>query len=286
MEIQMTVHACVTAAVMSLALAGPATAQQATGQSGQAAGPSASDLAKQLSNPVADLVSIPIQFNWEQGVGPDEGLRTITNIQPVLPMTLNDDWNLIGRFILPVVGQPPLVPNGQSSFGTSDILLSAFLSPSQSRLIWGVGPALTLPTTTDPFLGAGKWSIGPTAVVLKQRGSWTYGALVNHLWSYASVSTSAKDRADVNQTFLQPFLAYATATGVTIGINSESTANWEAEDGEEWTVPINLVISKVTRLGPFPFQMGAGFGIFATAPEGGPSWKLRAVFVLLLPRTK
>ena len=157
------------------------------------------ELAKQLANPVASLVSLPLQFNWDSGVGPDEGLRSIVNFQPVLPMRVNDDWNLIGRFILPFVGQPSLVTDGQATFGTGDILLSGFLSPAQpGAVVWGVGPALTLPTTTDPFLGSGKWSVGPTGIVLKQSGPWTYGALFNHLWSYASVSQSAKNRPEIN----------------------------------------------------------------------------------------
>jgi len=269
----------------ALAFGLPAEARQAADQGGQAATPTQQELAKQLSNPVADLVSVPVQFNWENGVGPDKGLRMVMNFQPVLPMKLTDDWNLIGRFILPVVGQPPLVEGGTSSFGTGDIVLSTFLSPSKAgRAIWGVGPVFTLPTTTNPFLGSGKWSIGPTAVVLKQTGPWTYGALVNHLWSYASVSESAKDRAEVNATFLQPFLAYATPTGVTYSVNMESTANWEAESGQKWTVPVNLQISKLATFGPFPFSMGASVGFFAAAPDGGPSWKLRATFTLLLPR--
>ena len=270
--------------VVGLAFAASATAQQGTPPAGQG-GASQADLAKQLSNPVADLVSVPLQFNWENGVGPDEGLRMVMNFQPVVPMSLTDDWNLVGRFILPVIGQPPLVEGGASAFGTGDIVLSAFVSPSKpKRAIWGIGPVLALPTTTNPFLGSGKWSIGPTLVVLKQAGPWTYGALVNHLWSFASVSQSAKDRTAVNQTFLQPFLTYTTPTGVSLTVNSESTANWEADSGEKWTVPLNFQVAKIARFGPFPFSMGAAAGVYAASPTGGPSWKLRALFVLLLPR--
>jgi len=282
---KMTTLRLAVVVVVGLAFGAPAAAQQGAAPAGQGGAPSQADLAKQLSNPVADLVSIPLQFNWENGVGPDEGLRMVMNFQPVLPMKLTDDWNLIGRFILPFVGQPPLVEGGSSTFGTGDIVLSAFLSPSHSpRVIWGVGPVFALPTTTNPFLGSGKWSAGPTIVVLKQVGPWTVGALANHLWSFASVSQSAKDRTAVNQTFLQPFVSYTTPTAVAFSVNSEASANWKAASGEKWTVPINFQISKVTRLGPFPFSMGAAAGVYAASPTGGPSWKLRTVFVLLLPR--
>ena len=250
----------------------------------QPAAQSDEELAKQLANPVASLVSLPLQFNWESGVGPDEGLRSIVNFQPVLPMQVNDDWNLIGRFILPFIGQPPLVTDGQSTFGTGDILLSGFLSPAQpGAAVWGVGPALTLPTTTDPFLGSGKWSAGPTVVVLKQSGPWTYGALFNHLWSYASVSQSAKNRPDVNQTLLQPFLSYTTRAGISLSVNSEAAGNWEA-DYARFTFPVPFGVGYFTRLGPCPFSMSVGASVFAASPAGGPSWKLRTGFTLLLPR--
>lgn len=262
----------------------PAIAQQPAAQPAQSG---QQDLAKALSNPLAALVSVPLQFNWENGVGPDESLRMVLNIQPVVPFKLNDQWNLIGRLILPIVSQPALIEGGSSNFGTSDILLSTFVSPSQPKgAVWGVGPVVGLPTTTNPFLGSGKWSVGPTAVALKQAGAWTYGALVNHLWSYASVSRSARDRAGVNQTFLQPFLSYSTAGGVTVGLNAEASANWEASEGNVWTIPINLVVAKMSSFGPFPFQIGGGVAVYAASPDGGPTWRLRTQFVLLLPRQR
>ncbi len=241
--------------------------------------------AKQLSNPVADLVSLPLQFNWENGVGPQDELRFLVNFQPVVPFALNEKWNLIGRFILPVLSQPPLASGGETHFGTSDIVLSGFFSPAKSSgAIWGIGPVFGLPTTTDPFLGSGTWQIGPTGVILKQSGPWTFGGLVNHLWSFAD--TGDTDRADVSRTFLQPFVAYTTKKGVTVTVNSESTADWEAAEGEEWTVPINFLASKITKLGPFPFSIGGGAGVFIEQPTGGPEWKLRTVFTLILPKSK
>jgi len=243
------------------------------------------DLAKQLSNPIADLVSVPIQFNWENGVGPNDDLRFIMNIQPVVPFTLNENWNMIGRMILPFVSQPELFPGSGTAFGTGDIITSLFFSPSKSTgLTWGVGPVFSLPTTTDPLLGSGKWSIGPTAVALKQSGPWTYGGLVNHLWSVAD--TGDLERSDVNQSFIQPFLAYNTPNGVTYTIQSETSANWEADSGEKWTVPVNVIVNKLTQFGPFPMSIGGGFGYYVESPTGGPDWKLRFQATLILPRKK
>jgi hypothetical protein len=255
----------------------------AQGQANHAA--DAENVAKQLANPIANLVSVPLQLNWEQGVGPNVDLRTVINLQPVVPFSFNDDWNLIGRMILPFINQPSLAPGVAPSSGTGDMLLSGFFSPTRPRhAIWGVGPALSLPMTTDPLLGSGKWSAGATAVVLKQSGRWTYGALVNHLWSFAN--TGNLERADVNQTFLQPFLAYTTKTAATVTLNSEASRNWEAASGEEWTVPLIISASKVTRLGPFPFSFAIGAGYYVESPSGGPDWKLRFTATLILPKAK
>jgi hypothetical protein len=246
--------------------------------------PSQKEMAKQLVNPVANLVSVPLQFNWDEGVGPNEDLRYVMNFQPVVPFSLNKQWNMIGRFILPYIGQPSFGAGLPRTSGTGDIVLSAFFSPADLRggAVWGIGPVFGLPTTSDPHLGSGKWSIGPTAVMLKQSGHVTVGALVNHLWSIGSVSNT--ERADVNQTLLQPFFAYTTTNAVTFNVNLEATANWEAADDQRWTVPVHVTVSKLTRFGPFPFSIGGGVGVYATAPDGGPEWKLRMTTTLILPK--
>ena len=247
--------------------------------------PSADELAKQLSNPIANLSSVPFQFNWEEGVGVDDDLRFILNVQPVVPFSINKDWNLIGRFILPYISQPPLVPGGETAAGTGDIVMSMFVSPKVSKVVWGVGPVFGLPTTSDPALGSGKWSAGPTFVVLKEEKKWTYGLLANQLWSFAS--TGDTQREDVSQLFLQPFVAYALPGAITLTLQSETTANWKAQSGQEWTIPINFLASKVTRLGPFPFSVGGGVGYFVESPDGiGAQWKLRMIFTLILPNKK
>ena len=264
--------------LLALSLPAAAAAQGARPAASQA---EAGDLAKKLSNPISDLVSVPLQFNWENGVGPDEQTRFIFNFQPVMPFSLNDDWNLITRVIVPFVSQPPLFEGGAPAAGISDVLASFFFSPKSGGITWGVGPVVSLPSTTMPTLGTEKWSVGPTIVALTQTGPWTMGALWNQVWSFAGNET----RNDVSQMFLQPFLAYQATPTVTLTVQSEMTANWEVEDGR-WTVPINVLVSKLSSFGMFPASYQLGFGMFPEHPDTGPSWKIRSAIVLLLPRTR
>jgi hypothetical protein len=263
-------------AIVALGVAWPAAAI-AKDHSGSG---DAQELAKKLSNPVSDLASIPFQFNWENGVGPDNGLRTVLNIQPVVPFEISHKWNLIERWIMPYVSQPEYLGSGS---GLSDITFSSFISPNTGKtLTWGVGPVITLPMTSDVAVGSGQWSAGPTLVVVKTRGAVLYGLLWNQLWSYATVSERA--RVAVNQGFFQPFIAWTRPSGVTLALQSESTANWNApNDADRWTIPINATVSKVTTLGPFPFSVLGGAGVYVASPDNGPDWKLRAAFTLILP---
>jgi len=257
-------------------------APQARAQQSQPSETESAELAKKLSNPISDLVSVPFQFNWEARVGPFELTRFVLNVQPVMPFSLNEDWNLIVRVIVPFVSQPPLVQGGVAVGGVSDITPSFFFSPTKvSGFIVGFGPVFVLPSTSEPTLGTGKWSAGPTAVVLKQTGPWTYGALWNQVWSFAG----DPDRPNVNQMFLQPFLAYQATKTITLTLQSETTANWEA-DTQKWTVPINFIVSKLSSFGPFPASYALGVGAFPVHPDVGPPWKLRGVITLLLPRTR
>jgi hypothetical protein len=227
-------------------------------------------------------VSVPFQFNWGQGVGPDDQTRFLLNVQPVMPFGISRDWNMIARVITPLVSQPPLVEGGTPVFGISDITASFFFTPAApERFIWAVGPVFTVPSTTIPTLGSEKWSLGPTALLLKQQGPLTYGVLWNQVWSYGGND----NRADVNQMFIQPFFAYTTKTAVTYTVNSESSANWDAD--EKWTVPINFSVAKLSSFGTFPASYQIGLGVFATSPaDGGADWKLRAGMTILLPRRK
>lgn len=238
-------------------------------------------LAKQLSNPVAALISVPFQFNYDTGYGPGDGSKFLLNIQPVVPISLNERWNLISRTILPVVAQSDLYPGAGDQSGISDIVQSFFFSPkapTSSGWIWGAGPVFLLPTGSDDLLTTDKWGAGPTAVFLKQEGPWTYGALVNHIWSFAGEDA----RADVNTTFLQPFLAYATSSAWTFTLQTEATYDWE---NEQWAIPVNGLVSKVTRVGSQLVSLGGGLRYWADAPGSGPDGiGYRAVVTLLFPK--
>jgi hypothetical protein len=198
------------------------------------------EIAKELANPVADLVHLPVQINYDQNIGPDdEGWRLQTNLQPVIPFDLSDDWNLITRTIVPIIRQEDIAPGSGSQSGLGDTTLSLFLSPSKPTsggILWGAGPILFLPTATDSLLGTEKWGAGPSAIALTQRGPWTVGALGHHIWSFAGDS----DRNDLSFTFLQPFLAYIWPSSWSVAIGSETNYDWKSED---WSVPINASVS-------------------------------------------
>jgi hypothetical protein len=267
------------AGVLGIAMCPAIPYAQPAGATQSAAPDQQADLARKLANPISDLVSVPFQFNWEQNVGPNDETRFVLNVQPVIPFSISSNWNMIARVIVPFVSQPALVDAGAPAFGVSDVLTSFFFSPKAGGVIWGVGPVVSLPSTSVPTLGTGKWSGGPTAVVLKQTGPWTAGALWNQVWSFAGNS----GRNDVNQMFLQPFLAYQATRTVTFTLQSESSANWEVDEGR-WTVPINVLVSKLSTFGVFPASYQVGVGGFAVHPDLGPSWRVRGAIVVLLPR--
>lgn len=237
------------------------------------------DLAQQLSNPVADLISVPIQSNLDFGVGPGDGTRWTTNIQPVIPFALNDDLTLISRTILPIIDIEGVAPGSAGdAFGMGDTVQSLFFVPNGADPIWGMGPAFLLPTATDSLLGGEKWGVGPTAVITKQQGPWTYGALANHLWDVAGDDS----RAGVNATFIQPFVSYTTPAATTFSATIESIYDWNQA---QWNVPLNFVVSQLTKIGDQPVQFFGGVRYYLETPDGGPEWGLRFGVTFLFPKS-
>jgi hypothetical protein len=198
-----------------------------------------------------------------------------------VPITLNEDWNLISRTILPLVHQESLFPGSGTQNGVGDITQSFFFSPArptEDGVIWGVGPAILIPTSSNDLIAGDKWGVGPTGVALKQEGPWTYGALANHIWSVAGDD----DSPDISATYIQPFLSYTTKEAVTYSLNTESTYDWKEHD---WSIPINGMISKVTRLGDQLVSIGGGLRYWVDSPTNGPDgFGFRFIVTLLYPR--
>ena len=244
------------------------------------------DLAKKLANPIANLISVPFQTNYDFRIGPNrDGTRQTTNFQPVIPFQLGGDWLVVSRTILPIVNQNNIFPGAGSQFGLGDTLQSFFIVPptipiSGGQLILGFGPALLLRTGTDQLLSTEKWAAGPTAVGLVQIGGFTAGALANHVWSYAGDAL----RKDVNQTFIQPFLSYTTPDAWTFSVSSEMTYDWTAN---AWTGPVGAGISKLVKFGNQPVSLGAKVKYYWATTEASPhGWGLQTTVTFLFPTGK
>ncbi len=247
-----------------------------------ASGADGDDIAKKLANPVASLISLPIQVNYDDNYGPDDdGSVWTVNVQPVIPFSIAEDWNLISRTILPIIDQSDVPVKGRGESGIGDVVQSLFFSPSApgpGGLIWGVGPVLLLPTASDDALGSEKWGLGPTGVVLKQNGPWTFGGLANHIESVAGDD----DRDDISATFMQPFINYITKTKTSLFLNTESTYNWKTKD---WSVPINVGANQMVKVGSQIMQLGIGARYWAESPDNGPEgWGLRMNIIFVFPK--
>lgn len=243
------------------------------------------DMAKKLANPIASLISLPIQYNYDSDIGAgDDGSMSKVNIQPVIPFSLNDDWNVISRTIVPVVWQSDVFsPTSGSQNGIGNVTQSLFFSPkapTENGWIWGAGPVLIIPTATDDLIGGEQWAAGPTGVALKQDGPWTFGGLFNHVWSFAE---DDGPNEEISSTFLQPFLAYVTPEAVTYSLNTESSYNWETE---EWSVPINATVSKVMKWGTqlVSLQVGVRYWAVTDADSSPEGWGARAQLTFLFPK--
>jgi hypothetical protein len=236
------------------------------------------DLARAAQNPIASLISLPFQNNTNFDVGPQEKTQNIMNIQPVWPFDLNDDWNLITRTIIPVISQPAFTPDQDREFGLGDTVFTAFFSPKDSgEWIWGVGPALLLPTSTDDRLGAGEWGAGPSAVVLTIRGPWVVGSLFSNVWSFTGDE-------QVNLFTWQYFVNYNLDDGWYLTSAPVITADWEADSDDTWTVPFGGGVGKIFKIGNQPLNAQASAYYNVEKPEFGPQWQLRLQLQFLFPK--
>ncbi|HTE24594.1 hypothetical protein [Flavitalea sp.] len=240
----------------------------------------AAELAKKLANPVASLISMPFQNNTDVGIGTYNGSKNTLNIQPVIPIKLTPNLNLIGRVVLPVITQHNITAETTKESGFSDAVVSAFLSPAEPKngIVWGAGPAFLVPTATNDLLGSKKFGIGPTALILKQTHGWTFGALINQIWSVAGDDV----RADVSQMFVQPFIVHNWKSGAGVGLNADITQNWEATTSSVFIIPS---VSGVTKLGKQIVSISVGPRIQVVAPNNNKAdLGVRATVVFVFPK--
>jgi hypothetical protein len=242
------------------------------------------DLARAVQNPVADMISLPLQNNTNFKFGPLEGTQNVLNIQPVVPIDVTEKWLMVTRTIVPVVSQPAFGPNQERELGLGDTLFSAFFSPKDRNLwlgnwLWGAGPAILLPTSTDDRLGPGEWGAGPSAVILSMRGRWVIGSLFSNVWSFTGDDS-------VNLFTWQPFVNYNLDHGWYLSSSPVITANWKADDSDDtWTVPLGGGIGRVLLLGRQPINVSLqGFYNVVRPDLIGPDWSIRFTIQFLFPK--
>ncbi|MCT2541156.1 transporter [Sedimentimonas flavescens] len=235
-----------------------------------------SDLAQELANPIAAIISVPLQFNYDENLGLNgDGTRKTLNLQPVVPFALDNGATIVTRTIVPYIWQKNVIP-GTSQSGLGDIMLNAWYTPAnQGGLIWGVGPIVRIPTRTN--VSSDTWAAGVTGIALKQSGQWTVGALANHLWDLEN-----NPKTPTNATTIQPFVSYTTASAWSYSLQTEATYDWESE---QWSIPINASASKLVMIGGKPVNLMGGIGYWADSPTGGPEdWRLRLQAQFVFPK--
>lgn len=236
-------------------------------------------LAKEQQNPISSLTSIPLQFNFDTGGGLEEQTSLLLNAQPVIPFRLTSGWNAISRTVFPITSMPG--PDGTRYAGIGDIQLQLFITPARKqKVIWGAGPVVSAPTATTTPLETGSWALGPTFVTLTMSGPWVVGALMNNVWT---ISDTGADKR-VNQFLLQPFINFNLANGWAIATVPIITANWEAESGQQWTVPVGVGISRTTVFSGRPMVLSLHYYHNVVRPDTAPSSQLRMMCVLLFPK--
>jgi len=241
-----------------------------------------SDIAKQAQNPIASLISVPFQNSTTFGVGEHGGTADALLVEPVIPVTLSPDWNLVTRTIVPLVDEPSLAPGLGDVGGLGDIQLSLYLSPARAPngIIWGLGPSFSFATASDRSLGTGKDSAGLSTAVLTIRGHWLVGTLITDVASLGG----QEDRKSVHQFLIQPFINYNFSKGWYLNSSPIVTADWHAPSSNKWTVPMGGGGGKILRLGRQAVNCYVQAFDNVVHPHAAGNWTLRVQVQLLFPR--
>ncbi len=239
------------------------------------------DLAKASQNPVSSLISVPFETNINFNAGPEDETDVITNIKPVVPMSLTKNWNLINRIIIPAISQGSRGPGLGREFGLGDITYQGFISPAEAgKVIWGIGPQIGMPTGMDRAT-SDHWTLGPSAVVLVMPGKWVIGALVSNVWN---IGDGYNDAADVNALTFQYFINYNMPGGWYLSMAPTITANWEADSDNTWTIPVGGAIGRVFKIGKQPVNMKAGAYYNVEKPDNASDWTLQFGLTFMFPK--
>lgn len=260
---------------------------------------SADDLVEQSQNPVAKLVSVPLESSADFDVGPSGEMAYTSLLKPVYPIAVGENWNLINRFIAPVIyleGQDAITPPGQGfelggnevfpgtddEFGLGNLQYQAFFSPSKpGKIIWGAGPAFEFPTNTDAALGSDTWSAGAAFVALSIQRPWVVGLLLQNIWDVEKEN----GEPDVNKATVQPILNYNLPNNWYLSATTTMSADWEAESGEEWTVPLGGGVGRLVRFGnqPVDFKLMGFWNV--EKPEFGADYTIQFTVKFLFPKS-
>jgi len=233
-------------------------------------------LAKSVHNPFEDFVKLPIESDTEFEVGPHHKAGDSLNIAPLVPFSLNGDWDLIAEPSLTVT----YLPSPHEQTGLEDLQTSFFLTPAKERIwIWGVGPIFQFPTASSSELGTGRWSAGPTAALIYSEGPWFNGILAYQLMSFAG----NRERGSVNQTFLEPDVSYNFESGWYIQCEPSITYDWTAEVANAWTIPMGADIGRAFKMGSQNLSLQVGAYDLLKRPDDAPQWILRVSVTFLFP---
>jgi hypothetical protein len=276
---------CLSAFAAAFGLSQAAVAQNPPDSGGKQ--PSEGDLAKASQNPIANLVTVPLQYNYFTAGGLGENTALQLNVQPVLPLPMGKRWLMISRTIVPFVSIPAarLIPNTNlvdsiSTSGTADIQQQVYFVPTKpAKITWGLGPIFSLPTASNRLARTGQWGLGPTGVVVLQPSNWVIGVVTNNIWR---IGGDARGHV-LNSFLVQPFINYNLPFAWYIASAPIITADWSAPPGEKWTVPIGLGAGKVTHIGTQAMNFGIQYYHNLNHPTPAGAEQVRFEAALLWP---